>query len=369
MELSIECLPCLLAQAVRLTKTHIDSKDAQRQVLQRITMELAKLENNASAPYAAHKIQRVLKDVLQNPDPYREEKYYYNLEMLGLEHDFSEIISSAEDRLGTALKLAAAGNIIDFGPGYDLSREKVLAVIKQTLEKDFPPLVFDSLKSNLAASRRILYLGDNSGEIVFDKMFIRTIKEYHPHLEVKFAARGGAVLNDITEEDAYLVGMEAYADIINNGTDIPGTVLEYCSPEFRCIFNTSDIIIAKGQGNFESLHGCGRENLYYIFLCKCDLFARKCGAKQNDIILMAENSMSNEQVRNEYVLEALRDTAKKIADLRDFNIPVILKTIEEYKQAGVEDSFIEQQKAQLEKVYTRIAELEDKARNLFEHLK
>lgn len=288
MKLSIECLPCLFNQALRLARVHIDSEEAQRCLLRRIMKELANLEDDASAPYAAQKIQRILKDFLQNPDPYREEKYYYNAEMLKLEKEFEELIRSADDQLNVALKLAAAGNVIDFGPGYDLSREKVLAVIRQTLEKDFPAAPFGELKSRLQASKRLLYLGDNCGEIVLDKLFIRTIKEYHPHLEVKFATRGAPAINDITEEDAYLVGMDAYAEIINNGTDIPGTVLEHCSLGFQDIFNESDLVIAKGQGNFESLYGCGKDDLYYIFLCKCDLFAQRCGAEKNDIILMAE---------------------------------------------------------------------------------
>ncbi|MDD3363874.1 MAG: ARMT1-like domain-containing protein [Syntrophomonas sp.] len=288
MKLSIECLPCLLNQAVRLAKTHLDTEEEQRSLVKRIMLELAAIEDNASAPYVAQKIQRAIKDALQNPDPYREEKCFYNREMLKLEREFSELIKLAVDPLETALKLAAAGNIIDFGPSYDLSREKVLKILHETLKKDFQAETFDSLKSDLKAARKILYIGDNAGEIVFDKMFIGSIKEKYSGLEVDFATRGEAVLNDVTEEDAYFVGMDAYARVINNGTDIPGTVLEHCSNSFQKVFNEADVIIAKGQGNFESLYGIGRDNLYYIFLCKCNLFMERCGAKQNDIMLMRE---------------------------------------------------------------------------------
>jgi len=288
MKLSIECLPCLINQAVRMAKVHLDTEAEQRSLVKKIMLEIAAIEDQASAPYAAQKIQRAFKDVLQNQDPYREEKDFYNSEMLKLEGEFWDLVRSAEDRLGVALKLAAAGNIIDFGPGHDLSREKVLEVIHQTLAKDFPAEAFDALKSDLQAARKLLYLGDNTGEIVFDKIFIRTIKEEYPRLEIDFATRGEAVLNDITEEDAYLVGMDGYARIINNGTDIPGTVLEHCSHSFQKVFNEADLIIAKGQGNFESLYGSGRDNLYYVFLCKCNLFMERCGANQNDIMLIKE---------------------------------------------------------------------------------
>lgn len=288
MKLSIECLPCLINQAVRMAKVHLDTEAEQRSLVKKIMLEIAAIEDEASAPYAAQKIQRAFKDALQNQDPYREEKHFYNSEMLKLEGEFWDLVRSAEDRLGVALKLAAAGNIIDFGPGHDLSREKVLEVIHQTLAKDFPAEAFDVLKSDLQAARKLLYLGDNTGEIVFDKIFIRTIKEEYPRLEIDFATRGEAVLNDITEEDAYLVGMDGYARIINNGTDIPGTVLEHCSHSFQKVFNEADLIIAKGQGNFESLYGSGRDNLYYVFLCKCNLFMERCGANQNDIMLIKE---------------------------------------------------------------------------------
>lgn len=288
MRLSIECLPCLLGQAVRLARSHIENEELQRKLIKRVTNELSNLEDSVSAPYAAYKTQMILKDILQNPDPYQKEKQYYNAEMLKLENRFDKLITSAEDQLSTGLRLAAAGNIIDFGPGYDLSREKVLQVIQQTMDKEFPLEVFDNLKAGLQRGRSLLYLGDNAGEIVLDKLFIRTIKEHYPHMEIIFATRGEAVLNDITEEDACLVGMQTYARIINNGSGIPGTVLEYCSPEFQDTFHDSDLVIAKGQGNFESLHGCKKDGLYYLFLCKCDILLERFGAMKSDIILRAE---------------------------------------------------------------------------------
>lgn len=288
MRLSVECLPCLVNQAARMAKLHLGDEEAQRRVVKEIMLEIGASEDGASAPYIAHKIQRVLREALQNPDPYREEKIYYNSEMLKLEDEFLALLESAEDRMEMAFRLAAAGNIIDFGPGHDLSRAGVLEVLDQTLEKGFDRAVLDALRADLREARQLLYLGDNAGEIVFDKVFIGAIRAEYPGLAVDFATRGAAVLNDITEEDAYSVGMDSLARILNNGIDIPGTVLEHCSPAFRRAFADADVIIAKGQGNFESLYGTGRKNLYYIFLCKCNLFMERCGARLNDIILMKE---------------------------------------------------------------------------------
>lgn len=251
-------------------------------------MEVATLDDNVSAPYIAHIIQRSLTETLQDPDPYQSDKDYYNQEMLKLEAEMLRMRDSYSDPFAAALKLAAAGNIIDFGPGYDLSRDSVLQVVKDTLAVDHPSSVLEALRDALESGTTLLYLGDNTGEIVFDKIFIATIREYYPHLQIYFATRGKPIINDITEEDAYLVGIDQIATVINNGTGIPGTVLEYCSPEFRRIFNYADVILSKGQGNFESLYGSGKKNLFYLFLCKCSLFIERLGAKPNDLILIKE---------------------------------------------------------------------------------
>ena len=288
MRYSMECLPCLLNQGIRVARLYLENEEEQRILLKSIIAEIAVMDHNASAPYIAHKVHRALKEALQNPDPYQKEKLYYNQEMLKLEDDFSQLAETAIDPLDVALKLAAAGNIIDFGPGYDLSRDNVLKTIKESMEKDYSQEVFISLASALKDANKLLYLGDNAGEIVFDKIFIRTIKECYPHLQIDFATRGTPIMNDVTEEDAYMVGIDTYANIINNGTDIPGTILEHCSDSFVNVFNEADVIISKGQGNFESLYGNGYNNLYYIFLCKCDLFMDRFGARQNDLVLMKE---------------------------------------------------------------------------------
>ena len=288
MRYSMECLPCLLNQGIRVARLYLENEEEQRTLLKSIIAEIAVMDHNASAPYIAHKVHRALKEALQNPDPYQKEKLYYNQEMLKLEDDFSRLVISATNPLDVALKLAAAGNIIDFGPGYDLSRNNVLKAVKDSMEKDYSQEVFVSLVSALKDANKLLYLGDNAGEIVFDKIFIRTIKECYPHLQIDFATRGTPIMNDVTEEDAYMVGIDTYANIINNGTDIPGTILEHCSDSFVNVFNEADVIISKGQGNFESLYGNGYNNLYYIFLCKCDLFMDRFGARQNDLVLMKE---------------------------------------------------------------------------------
>ncbi|HPF20645.1 MAG TPA: ARMT1-like domain-containing protein [Syntrophomonas sp.] len=288
MKHSIDCLPCLLRQAVRTVKTHLHDEDVQRQTLQKVMAEMLGVGDDVSAPFIAHKIQNILVEVLGNPDPYKEDKGYYNCEMIKLEPELLRIRNASDDPFATALKLAAAGNIIDFGPVDGLSREKVLEIIDTTLETSLSQEALHSLHNDLHNAVTLLYLGDNAGEIVFDKIFVDTIKNSFPKLRIYFATRGKPVLNDITEDDAYLVGMDQLAEIINNGSNIPGTDLAYTTPSFKKIFYQADVVIAKGQGNFETLYGCRKANLYYLFLCKCNLFMSRLGAKQNDLVLLKE---------------------------------------------------------------------------------
>jgi len=187
MESSVECIACLVNQAAGLVNTHLDNEESRRAWMKKILLEIAASEDNSSAPYIAHEMHRVLKEALQNPDFYREVKLYYNSEMLKLEKEFADLIRAGDERLETALKLAAAGNIIDYGPRQDLSRDEVLSAIGQTLEKEFDRETFASLRSDLHVARNLLYLGDNAGEIVFDKIFIGTITSEYPDLRVDLA--------------------------------------------------------------------------------------------------------------------------------------------------------------------------------------
>jgi len=287
MRCSMDCFPCLLEQGIRTARQHLENEEDQRKLVKKIIAEMAETDDDASAPYIAHRIQRALKEILGVADPFAEEKQYYNREMLKLEDDFVRMVESAENPLRAALKLASAGNVIDFGPGHNLSRKRVLETVQNTMKRELPEDVFNSLNAALKDADTLLYLGDNAGEIVLDKVFIRTIKEVYPHLQVYYATRGKPIVNDVTEEDAYAVKMDTYATITNNGSDIPGTILKLCPESFVKIFNEADVIIAKGQGNFESLNGTtDHKNLFYLFLCKCNHFMKTFGVEQNEMVLV-----------------------------------------------------------------------------------
>lgn len=281
----MECLQCLLNQAVSLAVKHIKEDQDRLSFFIRVLREIpGSIDESTIAPLVAGKIHRIFRDFTTNCDPYREDKDYYNQKMLSLEGDFDSFIANAENKLAAAVKLAAAGNVIDFGAIPDLESPMVFRFIKETMEKEFPGYALERLLNELEQAKTLLYLGDNAGEIVLDKLLIKEIKKHYPELNIYFATRGKPVINDVTENDADSVGIDKYANIINNGTDFPGTVLSACSSGFLEIFHKADVVISKGQGNFESLADDAKK-IYFIFLCKCGYFEKKLGIAKHEIVL------------------------------------------------------------------------------------
>ncbi len=284
IRISLECLQCQLNQAANMAIKHIaDNQDRALFFLQ-VLRETGNIDENTIAPVLAGKIHRVFRGFTNNSDPYGKDKDFYNQKVLSMEGEFEGFIESAADRFLAAVKLAAAGNVIDFGAIPDLDSATVIGVIQEIMKKEFTSSFLVDLQRDLAAAHRLLYLGDNAGEVVFDKFLIKEIKKLYPELKIFFATRGKPVINDITEHDAKIAGIDQYARVINNGTDYPGTVLSECDRRFLQIFNQADVVISKGQGNFESLVEADRK-IYFIFLCKCSYFEKKLGMGKNEIVL------------------------------------------------------------------------------------
>jgi hypothetical protein len=220
----------------------------------------------------------LLKQYSNNPDPYKEEKKQSNDLVLGMYPELKNVVFQSANYFDTALRLAIAGNIIDFGIGntFDLH-----STINKVLNSEFA--IDDSLqlKQSLSKAKTVLYLGDNCGEMVFDKLFIETIM--YPNLI--YAVRGAPVINDATLEDAKYVGMDLVADVISNGYDAPSTLLDHCSSEFLEVFNRADVIISKGQGNLEGLLGKTNKEVYFLLMVKCEVIADVLGVKKGDFVV------------------------------------------------------------------------------------
>lgn len=274
MNTHVDCIACIVNKANNLANKYIPDKKLKHDFMKKVLNEILSTEFERTAPILDAKVMRVAKHELGANDLYKEEKQFFNDKMLCMEAQIENLINSAEDKLFDALKIAASGNIIDFSALNKVGFDFVKDIINSTLKSEFNKKVYEKLKLDLKKGKELVYLGDNSGEIVLDKLFIKEISKEYPRLKITFVTRGKPIFNDITEEDAYYVGMDKHAAITNNGTDIPGTDLLEVSNEFKDILYNADLIIAKGQGNYESLSGSGL-NIYYLFLCKCEMMIQK----------------------------------------------------------------------------------------------
>jgi len=223
----------------------------------------------------------VLKEVYEKfgvEDPFREEKIRCNEMMMALYEKMEKIAEYSTDKRCTALKIATAGNIIDLGLRSDFD---VSAIITKVLEESFQVDDFDELIGDIEKAKRILYLTDNAGEIVGDKLFISSLGRD----SITVAVKGKPILNDATMEDAEQIGLSDVAKVISNGSGMLGTVISDCSKEFVRAYNNADLIISKGQANFESLDGA-QKNIYNAMTAKCERIAQHLGVNVNDAVVM-----------------------------------------------------------------------------------
>lgn len=203
-------------------------------------------------------------------DRFREEKRQSNRFVMERFDEIRRRTEEAEDPVYAGLQMAILGNYIDFSALQgEVSFEKLDEMLKKALEMDLDRENYAALCAELKAGKKLLYLTDNAGEIAFDRIFAQQIHKAYPDLQITFCVRGGPAQNDATREDAEAVGIEF--SVIDNGNTVPGTELSLLSKDAKHAMDTADVIIAKGQGNAETLLGCGY-NIYYAFLVKCPRF-------------------------------------------------------------------------------------------------
>ena len=272
MRAAPECLSCFVRQALAAAR-RATTDPAQRQVILRQTLRwLAAADWRQPPPVNAAEIYRIIRRLTGEADPYAAEKRRSNALALRLHPELRRRVAAADDPLVAALQVAVAGNIIDFGiPGFaeDASLETTVAA---ALTMPLDPAAVAAFRAAVARARRILYLGDNAGEIVFDRLLLEQL----PREKLAFVVRGRPVINDATLPDTVAAGLPTLVEVIDNGADLPGTVLEYCSPAFRRRFAEADVLIAKGQGNYETLDETDKE-CFFLLKVKCAAVARQLG--------------------------------------------------------------------------------------------
>jgi damage-control phosphatase, subfamily I len=284
MNISLDCIPCIVNSFLRLLQSGILPDAEKEPAMRRLLDFLARADYRQSPPALGREMHRMIREVLKNPDPYKEIKEKFNTMMLGFYDDFKKMVQQADDPFDMAMRLAIAGNVIDFGPQHQLD---VMDTIQRVVHADLAIDDSPQLRRDVQAASTVLYVGDNCGEIVTDKLFIEIMN--HPN--IYFAVRGSPAINDVTVDDATTIGMDQWANIVTTGDDAPGAVWETASDDFRKLFLTADVVIAKGQGNLEGLIDV-KHTIYFLLVTKCDLIANRVGAKTGDFIVKKTDNIA-----------------------------------------------------------------------------
>ena len=282
MKTYLDCYPCFLRQALGAARLAGADEGQQKAVLDRVLDVLRRVELSRTPPEIADRVHRIVRREVGDGDPYRVAKDASTRQALGLYPRLESLLAEADDPLETAVRLSIAGNVIDLGPTqeYDLwgTVERVLV---QPFAIDDRAAFREALSraGRGAATTPLLYLADNAGETVFDRLLIETLD-----VPVVYAVKGGPILNDATREDALAAGLDLVAEVISTGSDAPGTTLDRCSGEFRTLYDDAELIIAKGQANYETLSEEGPQ-VFFLLQIKCPIIARDVDVPVGSIVL------------------------------------------------------------------------------------
>lgn len=280
MRTYFDCIPCFLRQSLDSVRLITDDERIHEELMRQVLALACKMDLRQSPPAMAQQIHKLIRKLTGVQDPYRRIKDRFNRLALQMYPELKNRVATSADPLETAVRLAIAGNIIDFGVNSDLEESHIEIIIAESLTAPLDMGVLEDFKQAAAQAENILYLGDNAGEIVFDRLLIELLGCKRITLVVK----AGPIINDATIEDAVDTGLSDVVKVIDNGSDAPGTILRSCSESFRRRFNEADLIVAKGQGNYETLNNVDKE-VFFILRAKCPVIARHLGCEIGSLVL------------------------------------------------------------------------------------
>lgn len=275
-----ECLVCMLKQALNTARIATSDINLQRTIINRVAEQIQRSDLTQTPAAISKPVYEIVTDVTGTKDPFRELKQQTNLEALQLLPELEANVADADDPLSVALHLAVAGNIIDLGIGHDFD---LINDVKAILNTAFAIDDTEDFRGDLQPGRQLLFLGDNSGEIVFDRILVQEL--VRRELAVTYCVKSGPVINDATVEDAEQAGLTGMVPVIETGSNDIGIDFSRVSSEFETAFYQADIIIAKGQGNFETCNDAPG-NIYFLLKAKCDVVARELRATTGDIVFV-----------------------------------------------------------------------------------
>ncbi len=289
MRIAKECIPCLARQAIDIAQEITSDTTQQELIIKGCLNELAQINFSESAPQIAHAMHQVAKGITGILDPYQTLKATFNEVALALVDELrvDPRVANSAKPFDTACRLAIAGNIIDFSVGIDVTAEDIAKSVEDCLSANLFGAGSVALERAALQAKSILYLADNAGEIVFDRLLIEAL----PTHKVTVVVKGGPIVNDATFEDALLAGLPALVNVIDNGYNAQGTILHKCSPEFQNLFYHADLVISKGQANYETLSDLPsdaskpNQRRFFLMRAKCQSVAHALGCEKMAFVL------------------------------------------------------------------------------------
>lgn len=280
MKTFLDCLPCMMDQTLRAGRIATNDERVIKRLLDTVGAMIKDIPLENTPPETGEIIYRKVREITGVTDPYKEVKKANIEEALSLYPELKKIVEESENSLLTAIRIAIAGNVIDLGVN---KKFNLVEDVRKILKQDFAILDFEKFEKQLKITDSVLYLGDNAGESVFDKILIEELNK-----PVTYVVREIPVINDVTEEDAIASGINEVAEIISSGTTAPAVILSLCNKNFLERFNNSKMIISKGQGNYEGLSDV-RQPVFFLLKAKCFVIANDLNVEENDIVLKGIN--------------------------------------------------------------------------------
>ena len=277
MRTYLDCYPCVMRQALSAARLADADEPAQQAVLNETMDLLRTVPPGASPPELAHAVHRIVRERSGHDDPYLRVKADSTRAALAMVEQLTALVAASADPFETAVRLSIAGNIIDVGVSDDVP--DLWATVDRVLAAPLAIDHLDRLRAALDEVDHVLYLADNAGETVFDRVLIE-----HLAPRVTYVVKAGPVLNDATRADALAAGLDACATIVDNGSDAPGTILDLCSAGFREVYAGAPLVIAKGQANYETLSEAGQA-VYCLLQVKCPVIGRDAGVPVGSIVV------------------------------------------------------------------------------------
>jgi len=283
MRTYLECIPCFFEQAIESVQLITDNEIIHKELVDDVAKLIPEFSLYSTPPEMAYKISKIVKARLGDRDLYKQIKENSNKMALELYPKLKKKVSESNDSLLAAVEIAIAGNVIDYGAKSTLDIDKEIEQLFREKFYDAGKTIFEyeGFVKDLKKTKQVLYLADNAGEVVFDRVLI---EEFCYEKDVIYAVRDKPIINDALMKDAYDCGIDKIAKVISSGVESPGTILRYCSKEFIKIFENAEFIISKGQGNYEALSDI-RKGIYFLFKVKCPVIARHAGAEVRDVVL------------------------------------------------------------------------------------